>query len=80
MELLPDLDYRKFKKFIGLFIQQSGTTKPSMTKDCFRQLLSFAQSRREHETLTYAVYKASGLSATAELQTLFNVQTLLKSQ
>ena len=62
MELLPDLDYRKFKKFIGLFIQQSGTTKPSMTKDCFRLLLSFAQSRRERETLTY---KASGLSATA---------------
>ena len=30
----------------------------------FQQLLAFAHSHQEQETLTYAVYKASGLNAT----------------
>ena len=36
-----------------------------MTKKKFRQILSFAQSKREREVIKYAVFKSSGLSATA---------------
>lgn len=64
MELIPGLDYRKFQKLMELFLQQSGR-QTLMSKDSFRQLLSFAQGRRERDTLTYAVYRASGMSATA---------------
>ena len=62
---IPGLDYRKWKKLMEMYFQKSSSTRPSMSKDSFRQLLSFAQGRRERETLTYAVYKASGISATA---------------
>ena len=65
MEHIPGLDYRKWKKLMEMYFQKSSSTRPSMSKDSFRQLLSFAQGRRERETLTYAVYKASGISATA---------------
>jgi len=51
MELIPGLDYRKFQKLMELFLQQSGR-QTLMSKDSFHQLLSFAQGRRERETLT----------------------------
>lgn len=73
MEVIPGLDYRKFQKLMELFLQQSGR-QTLMSKDSFHQLLSFAQGRRERETLTYAVYRASGISVTAaqkHLQMLF---------
>ena len=66
-ENFPGLDHRKFQKLMELYHQKSKSTtaKPNITKDSFRQLLSFAQNRRERETLTYAVYRTSGMSATA---------------
>jgi len=51
-------------RLMELFLQQS-CRQTLMSKDSFHQLLSFAQGRRERETLTYAVYRASGISATA---------------
>ena len=65
MEYLPGIDYVKLEQVLTLHTPKPDSAGPSMTKEKYRQLLSFAQSRRERETLTYAVYKASGLNATA---------------
>ena len=43
---------------------QKSINVPSISKEEFQQLLAFAQSRQEREVLTYAVCKASGLTAT----------------
>ena len=61
MEYLPGIDYKKVLKFLNTKV--SPTT--CMSKDELSRLLSFCHCRRERESLTYAVYKASGLSKSA---------------
>ena len=70
VEKTPHLDYKKLQKLMELARTQNSSTSVSLTKSNFHKLLSFAQSRREKETLTYAVYKASGMSATAARKSL----------
>ena len=46
-------------------IKKSVSSGPQMTKDHLGQLLALAQSDRERECIKYAVFKTSGLSASA---------------
>ena len=58
MEHMSGIDYVK------LSVNPKATSvNPMMTQEEVRQILSFAQNRRERETLTYTVCKAAGLSA-----------------
>ena len=62
-EYISGLNYSNFAKSLRQVFQKS-VEVPSISREDFQQLLAFAQSRRERETLTYAVCKASGLTAT----------------
>lgn len=62
MEYIAGLDYSCFGKLLRQALQRSGPT-PSISTEEFRRLLSFARGRRERETLTYAICRASGLTA-----------------
>lgn len=63
MEFRKDFDFSSMQNYLQS--SRINQTKESLTKTEFRELLAFAQSRREREVLKYAVIKASGLSATA---------------
>ena len=64
MEYLPGIDYFKILHFLkGFPVRHSGLA-PSISKQELKQLLGLAQSDRERACIRYAVYKASGLSAT----------------
>ena len=67
MEFIRGVDYIKVHKVLSAHQSQqtSSSNAPCITKAEFRQLFSFAQTRREREQLTYAVVKSSGISATA---------------
>ena len=62
MEYIAGLDYSCFGKLLRQALRRSGPT-PSISKEEFHRLLSCARGRREQETLTYAVCRASGLTA-----------------
>ena len=59
MEHMRGVDYVKLRTVNP----KVTSAKPAMSKEEVRQILLFAQNRRERETLTYAVCKAAGLSA-----------------
>ena len=62
MEFVKDLDYEKVVGFLNReFDKASG--KKTLTKADVRSILSLAQSDRERETISYAVYKASGITS-----------------
>ena len=65
-EYISGLNYSNFTKSLRQVFQKSVSvpSNPSISKEEFQQLLAFAHSYRERETLTYAVCKASGLTAT----------------
>ena len=65
LESIPGIDYHRILKILQFFVSQPDSSTPKMTKEAFQQLLSFTQSRRERETLSYAIIKSSGLSLTA---------------
>ena len=67
MELIAGVDYIQVEKMLSAHSlhQTSASNAPPITKAELQRLLSFAQSQREREQLTYAVFKATGLSATA---------------
>ena len=61
MEFIKDLDY---EKVIGFLNHEFDKTlgKKTLTKEDVRSILTLAQSDRERETISYAVYKASGIT------------------
>ena len=63
MEAIRGLDYRKLIQFLES--KMSPGIVPTITKQQMNELLSFAQSDRERETLRYSVCKSSGLTSTA---------------
>lgn len=64
MEFIPGVDYIKIFHFLrGCPSKLSGCT-PSISKQELSSLLRLAQSDREHESIRYTVYKASGVSVT----------------
>ena len=66
IEYLPGVDYTQLQSILHQF--HSGgkpSSNPVMTRADIKDLLQLAQSNRERGLLRYAVYKASGLSATA---------------
>ena len=68
MEFWKDFDFSAMQNYLkSIRINQ---TKESLTKTEFRELLAFAQSRREREVLKYAIIKVSRLSATAARKNL----------
>ena len=67
MERLSDCDhlYQTIVDFYLDGMKKSPSSSPQMTKDHLGQLLSLAQTDRERECIKYAVFKTSGLSASA---------------
>ena len=67
MEVISGVDYIKLQKFLSVHQsnQASASNAPSISKVELQRLLALAQSRREREQLKYAVFKATGISATA---------------
>ena len=64
MEYIPGIDNLKIHHFLRGCPTIRGGCTPSMTKEELKHLLGVAQSDKERECIRYAVYKASGLSAT----------------
>jgi hypothetical protein len=67
MERLSDCDHL-YQTIIDFYLdgmKKSPSSSPHMTKDHLGQLLSLAQTDRERECIKYAVFKTSGLSASA---------------
>ena len=64
MELIPGVNYIKILHFLTGCPRKQGGCTPSMSKQELKHLLSLAQSDKERECIRYAVYKASGISAT----------------
>ncbi len=63
MEYIPGVDYLKIIHFLRSCLTKHGCT-PSIIKQELKRLLGLAGSDKEWECIRYAVYKASGLSAT----------------
>ena len=65
--LVSDCDhlYQTIIEFYLDGMKKSVSSGPQMTKDNLGQLLALAQSDRERECIKYAVFKTSGLSASA---------------
>ena len=63
MEYQADFNYEAMRTYLqSIHTNQQRETLP---KEKLRELLDFAQSKREKEVIKYAGIKASGLSATA---------------
>lgn len=65
IEKFQGMDFTKvslvLNGFTGFF---TSTNSTSLNKSCIQLLLSLAQSDRERRCLKYAIFKASGISAT----------------
>ena len=64
MEKFFGTDYSKIGAIINGLANTSMQKGVSLEKSIVKMLLSISQSDREHECLRYAVYKASGMTAT----------------
>ena len=67
IELHPHVDPKMIQLYLNsmksMFSSTSSVSSPPMQKEHFKEVLAFAQSQREREVLSYAVFKASGMSA-----------------
>ena len=65
MEKYPDTDYLKISRiFNGLVLQQSSDNSTPLEKSVVKLLLNIAKSDSERKCLWFAIYQASGMSAT----------------
>ena len=64
MEHMSGIDYVKLRTILSVN-PKAGSTQPVMTKEEVRHILSFAQNRRERETVLYTFCKTAGVSATS---------------
>ena len=65
MEKYPDTDYLKISRiFNGLVLQQSSDNSTPLEKSVVKLLLNIAKSDSERKCLRFAIYRASGMSAT----------------
>lgn len=64
MEKFPQLNYQRLQKVLEETWLNSCQQSVTISKPEVAQLLRFAQSDRERDTIRYALYKASGLTPT----------------
>ena len=69
IEHFQGVDYSRMSSVInGMAGVCSVNHSPNLEKDCVKILLGLAQSDRERECIRYAVFKASGMTATRARQ------------
>ena len=69
MEKFPGTDYSKMANILAGLANSSMPHTFSLEKPVVKMLLSIAESDRERECLRYAIYKASGMTATMARRT-----------
>ena len=64
MEQMNGIDYVKLSTILSVN-SKAASIQPAMTKEEVQHILSFAQNRRERDTLVYTFCKAAGVSETS---------------